>query len=125
MIVNLLSRCDNLSLDLRNPDEKRRHGNCCLEANGNPILLTPGTATLEYGHSRGPVMASGGGNPRAWMDLLTVGVVLVTCIVLGYLAGDYVDARMATGPWGVVTGVMAGTGAGFLNLFRTVARNQK
>ena len=70
-------------------------------------------------------MGSKSGSPHGNLELLSVGFVLVTCIVLGYLVGDYVDARIESPPWGVVTGVMVGTGVGFLNLFRTVTRNQK
>ena len=114
-----------MSLELDLAGEKRGHGNCSHLPIRNPILLTPAPATLEYGHSRGPVMASDGGNGLRGMELLTVGFVLVTCVVLGYLVGDYIDARTETRPWGAVIGVMSGTGAGFLNLFRTVARNTR
>ena len=70
-------------------------------------------------------MGSAGGSSHGNLELLSVGFVLVTCVVLGYLVGDYVDVKMEARPWGVVTGVMLGTGVGFLNLFRTVTRNQK
>ena len=70
-------------------------------------------------------MGSDGGNSHGIMAHMSVGFVLVTCVVLGYLIGDYVDVKIDARPWGVVTGVMVGTGVGFLNLFRTVTRNQK
>ena len=87
--------------------------------------MTPEPPTLEYGNLGEPLMGSKDGSSHGSFELLSVGFVLVTCIVLGYLVGDYVDVKMEIGPWGVVTGVMVGTGAGFLNLFRTVTRNQK
>ena len=70
-------------------------------------------------------MGSDGRSSQGIMALLSVGFVLVTCVLLGYLIGDYVDVKIDARPWGVVTGVMVGTGVGFLNLFRTVTRNQK
>ena len=54
-----------------------------------------------------------------------VGTVLVTCIVLGYFLGSYLDRKLGTSPWLVVTGVFVGTAAGFVELFRTVSRNLK
>ena len=59
------------------------------------------------------------------MDLLAVGTVLVVCIVLGYFLGSYLDRKLGTSPWLVVTGVTLGTAAGFVGLFRTVSRNLK
>ena len=70
-------------------------------------------------------MGSDGGGSHGNLELMSVGFVLVTCVVLGYLVGDYVDVKIETQPWGVVTGVIGGTGVGFLNLFRTVTRSQK
>ena len=58
-------------------------------------------------------------------NLLTVGTGLVACIVTGYLLGAWLDRRMGTSPWLVVVGVLLGTTAGFVGLFRTVSRNLK
>jgi ATP synthase protein I len=70
-------------------------------------------------------MKSDGGSSRSMMDLLAVGTVLVVCIVLGYLLGSYLDRKLGTSPWLVVAGVILGTAAGFVELFRTVSRNLK
>jgi F0F1-type ATP synthase assembly protein I len=59
------------------------------------------------------------------MSLMTVGFALVTCVVLGYFLGHWLDGKLGTSPWLTVVGVLLGTGAGFLELFRTVARNLK
>ena len=70
-------------------------------------------------------MDPNGGSSRSIMNLLTVGTVLVVCIVLGYLLGNYLDKKLGTSPWLVVSGVILGTAAGFVELFRTVSRNLK
>ena len=70
-------------------------------------------------------MKPNGGSTRSMMDLLAVGTVLVVCIVLGYLLGSYLDRKLGTSPWLVVAGVVLGTAAGFVELFRTVSRNLK
>jgi F0F1-type ATP synthase assembly protein I len=59
------------------------------------------------------------------LSLLSVGTVLVTCIVLGYLAGRWLDGKWGTDPWLGVTGVVVGSVAGFLQLFRTVSQTLK
>jgi F0F1-type ATP synthase assembly protein I len=59
------------------------------------------------------------------MSLLTVGIVLVACIVIGYFLGSFLDEKLGTAPWLSVAGVVLGSGAGFLQLFRTVARDLK
>jgi len=66
----------------------------------------------------------GQGN-RSIMNLMTVGTLLVACIIGGYLLGSYLDRRLGTSPWLVVAGVFLGTAAGFVELFRTVSRNLK
>lgn len=70
-------------------------------------------------------MEPNGRSTRSIMNLLTVGTVLVVCIVLGYLLGSYLDEKLGTSPWLVVSGVLLGTAAGFVELFRTVSRNLK
>lgn len=67
-------------------------------------------------------MEVGPGGRSLW-SLLTVGTALVTSVVLGYLLGSYLDRRLGTSPWLVVAGVILGTAAGFVGLFRTVSRN--
>jgi F0F1-type ATP synthase assembly protein I len=56
---------------------------------------------------------------------MTVGTILVACIVCGYFLGSFLDRKLGTSPWLVVAGVLLGTAAGFVELFRTVARNLK
>lgn len=70
-------------------------------------------------------MASHGGNAGSPWGLLTVGIVLVAAIVLGYLFGSYLDRKLGTAPWLTLAGVLLGTAAGFVQLFRSVARYSK
>lgn len=86
--------------------------------------LTAVSPPLEYGAPWGPAMAADGSN-RSLMSLFTVGFVLVACIVLGYFLGRYLDGKLGTEPWLSVAGVLLGTAAGFLELFRTVSRTLK
>jgi len=65
------------------------------------------------------------GKNRSIFNLLTVGTTLVGCIVTGYFLGSYLDRKWGTSPWLVVAGVLLGTAAGFVSLFRMVSRNLK
>jgi len=56
------------------------------------------------------------------LGLLSVGTVLVAAIVIGYFAGSWIDRRLGSEPWGIVTGVLLGTAAGFFELFRMVKK---
>ncbi len=70
-------------------------------------------------------MASDGRRDRSMMDLMGVGIVLVACVFLGYFLGIALDKKLGTSPWCTVTGVVLGSAAGFVQLFRTVSRNLK
>jgi ATP synthase protein I len=88
------------------------------------FFLTVERSFLEYGHSGG-FMNSNGGGTRSILNLMTVGTTLVGCIVVGYLLGGFLDRKLGTSPWLVVVGVLLGTAAGFVGLFRMVSRNLK
>lgn len=62
---------------------------------------------------------------RPLMALAGVGWVLVVCIVLGYLAGSYLDRKWGTDPWLLVAGVTLGSAAGFVQLWRSVKQTLK
>ena len=87
--------------------------------------MTVQSSFLEYGHPGGFFMGPDGGSTRSIMNLMTVGSILVACIVCGYFLGSYLDRKLGTSPWLVVTGVFLGTAAGFVELFRIVSRNLK
>jgi len=88
------------------------------------LSLTVERSFLEYGHSGG-FMNSNGPSNRSILNLMTVGTTLVACIVVGYLLGSFLDRKLGTGPWLVLVGVVLGTTAGFVGLFRMVSRNLK
>lgn len=62
---------------------------------------------------------------RSLWGLLAVGTTLVTSVALGALGGAWLDRKLGTTPWLLVVGLGLGTAAGFLDLFRTVARTIK
>jgi F0F1-type ATP synthase assembly protein I len=62
---------------------------------------------------------------RGLLELWGVGLVIVACVVSGYLLGSWLDRKFGTSPWLVVAGVLLGTVAGILELFRTVSRGLK
>jgi ATP synthase protein I len=70
-------------------------------------------------------MSPGERRDLSLLSLLSVGTVLVSCIVLGYLLGHWLDGKWGTDPWLGVVGVVLGSLAGFLELFRTVSRTLK
>ena len=70
-------------------------------------------------------MASKGPPELSALRFLWVGWVLVLCIVIGFFLGSWLDQELGTSPWLVVAGVFLGTAAGFIELFRSVSRNQK
>lgn len=70
-------------------------------------------------------MALPGQSSRSALRFLSVGMVLVACVVLGYLGGRQLDAKLGTDPWLAVGGLLLGSAAGFLQLFHAVARDLK
>lgn len=56
------------------------------------------------------------------MGLLSVGTVLVAAILIGWFVGKWIDGRLGIAPWGMVSGVLLGTAAGFVELFRVVKK---
>lgn len=52
----------------------------------------------------------------------SVGIILVVCIVIGYVLGKSVDSWLGTDPVGVAVGVLLGSAAGFVELFRLVSK---
>ena len=63
--------------------------------------------------------------PSSWKplyELSTVGITLVLSTVIGLAGGYYLDRWLGTTPWLLLTGLLLGIAAGFVNLFRSVTR---
>ncbi len=61
------------------------------------------------------------GRWQAALSLFWVGTLLVACILTGYLIGASLDRKQGGMTWTVV-GVLAGTLAGFVQMWRLVKR---
>lgn len=49
-----------------------------------------------------------------------IGILLLTCVVAGYLIGDFLDRKLGTEPWFLVIFVMLGSVAAFVEMIRMV-----
>jgi ATP synthase protein I len=70
-------------------------------------------------------MASGRQGRHAAWALLSVGTTLVASLGIGALAGHWLDGKLGTEPWCLAAGVLLGSVAGLLDLYRTATRNLK
>jgi F0F1-type ATP synthase assembly protein I len=50
----------------------------------------------------------------------TIGVELAVAVSLGYYGGQYLDKKMATGPWFVLAGVLIGLAVGTVGVYKTL-----
>lgn len=67
-------------------------------------------------------------DPSFWRTMggiVGMGWVLVVGILLGYLAGSFLDTRLNTEPWLLVLGVTLGAAAGFRHIFVVSKRSLK
>jgi hypothetical protein len=90
------------------------------------LFLDPVEAATTINRPDGtPRMLS---DPSFWRSMgaiAGIGWVLVAGILLGYLAGSFLDARLGTDPWLLVTGVTLGTAAGFRHVWVVSKRSLK
>lgn len=54
------------------------------------------------------------------LELTSVGIMLVVATVLGYAGGSWLDRRLGTEPVLGIVGLLVGSAAGFLQLWRMV-----
>lgn len=54
-----------------------------------------------------------------------IGFQLAISVVVGVMAGRYLDARWGTTPWLTIVGMFLGSGAGFWNLIRLMKWKDK
>ena len=61
---------------------------------------------------------------RKWSIASTVPMLLVAGIVLGYLAGQWLDRRFGWAPWGLMGGLLLGLAAGAREAWRALQQLQ-
>lgn len=54
-----------------------------------------------------------------------LGIELAVFLVCGVLAGNWIDEKYGTGPWGILGGVVFGIAGGVRTLWRTVRQIQR
>lgn len=54
------------------------------------------------------------------MALSSVGVVLAVSVAIGVYVGNWLDHRWGTEPWLTVVGLLLGSAAGFMELWRVI-----
>ena len=62
------------------------------------------------------------GRDPAWRslgELTSIGMTMVLSTMIGLGAGYYGDRWLGTSPWLMLTGLLLGVAAGFVNLFRS------
>ncbi len=52
----------------------------------------------------------------------TLGVTLAICLILGVLAGRYIDGYLDSSPWGMILFSLLGAVAGFWSLYKKMLR---
>lgn len=55
-------------------------------------------------------------------DLASIGITLVLAIVIGYFGGKWIGGKLGSADIGSYIGFAVGVAAGFLEMFRSVAR---
>lgn len=55
-------------------------------------------------------------------DLGTIGLTLALAIVIGFFAGRWIGGKLGNPTAGSIIGFLFGTAAGFIEMFRAVAR---
>ena len=62
---------------------------------------------------------------RRWGLVSTIGPLFGVSVVLGWLAGSWLDRKLGTEPAFMVAGLLLGSAAGFVELFRILKRIQR
>jgi F0F1-type ATP synthase assembly protein I len=53
---------------------------------------------------------------------ISIGIELVVSVILGLVAGAWLDRRFGTGPWLTLLGIVVGSAAGFRSLLQYTRR---
>jgi len=59
------------------------------------------------------------------LSVASIGLEMGLCVVIGYLAGSWVDERFELAPYGTITCLLLGCAAAFKGLLRTYRMAQK
>jgi F0F1-type ATP synthase assembly protein I len=62
---------------------------------------------------------------RSAYSYSAVGLEMGLAVAVGYFLGSWVEGQTGWAPWGVIGGVVLGSVAAFLSLFRTLKRLQR
>ncbi len=68
----------------------------------------------------GKERAKPGGVLQALALTTTIGMELAVSVSLGYFGGQYLDQKMATGPWFMLAGVLIGLAVGTVGVYKTL-----
>ncbi len=80
---------------------------------------------MDNGDSTGSHQTDRSPSPLQSLAIVGVlGVEMALSITVGYLVGDWLDNKLGTAPWLMVSLLLVGIGAGFLVLVRTARRSQ-
>ncbi|MDR0882903.1 MAG: AtpZ/AtpI family protein [Candidatus Adiutrix sp.] len=71
---------------------------------------------------KGLQKALGGQGANLHGQAAAVGLTFVVAILIGLYAGWWLDQKLGTAPWLLLTGLLVGVAAGFKNLFTLSAR---
>jgi len=55
----------------------------------------------------------------------TLGIEMLATILIGTLAGNWLDGRFHTEPWLLILGFLLGAGAGFRGIFRLLKSDER
>lgn len=55
--------------------------------------------------------------------LSSIGIAMILCTFIGYFLGNFLDQHLHSGPVLTIIFLIIGIGAGFLNAFRTIAKD--
>ena len=87
--------------------------------------MTHHDTPLQYADPTGPHMLSDPSFSKSMASIMGIGWVLVASVVLGSLLGAWLDRKLATDPWLLVSGAAAGTTVGILHVWRVSKRSLK
>ncbi len=54
--------------------------------------------------------------------IMQLGLTMVSSILLSLALGLWLDSRFGTAPWGILVALLIGTSAGFVGVYRLIAR---